>query len=158
MKAFVEQNHDAHMAAHTAFIQSPMIQQMAQMNPQGQQQILAMMAHINQHMAFKYRLQVEQMMGGTLPDYEKYRDGEGEAPEVPKEVADQIAIMAAQATQQLVMGQQQAAQQQAAQQQMQERQTLQKMLMSGQDPDGNAIKGADGEQLAIDPPIIKEYA
>ena len=120
LKAFVEQNHDAHMAAHNAFIQSPMVQQMAQMNPQGQQQILAMMAHINEHMAFKYRLQVEQMMGGTLPNYEEYREGEGEAPEVPKELADKIAIMAAQATQQLVMGQQQAAQQQAAQQQMQD--------------------------------------
>ena len=120
LKAFVEQNHDAHMAAHNAFIQSPMVQQMAQMNPQGQQQIMAMMAHINEHMAFKYRLEVEQMIGGMLPNYDKYRDGEGNAPEVPKETADQIAIMAAQATQQLVMGQQQAAQQQAAQQQMQD--------------------------------------
>lgn len=120
LKAFVEQNHDAHMAAHTAFIQSPMIQQMAQMNPAGQQQILAMMAHINQHMAFKYRLQVEQMIGGSLPNYDKYRQDEGAAPEVPKDMADQIAIAAAQATQQLVMGQQQAAAQQAAQQQMQD--------------------------------------
>lgn len=120
LKAFVEQNHDAHMAAHTAFIQSPMVQQMAQMNPQGQQQIMAMMAHINEHMAFKYRLEVEKMVGGMLPNYSEYREGEGDAPEVPAEMADQIAIMAAQATQQIVMGQQQAAQQQAAQQQMQD--------------------------------------
>ena len=120
LKAFVEQNHDAHMAAHTAFIQSPMVQQMAQMNPAGQQQIMAMMAHINEHMAFKYRLEVEKMMGGMLPNYSEYREGEGDAPEVPAEMADQIAIMAAQATQQIVMGQQQAAQQQAAQQQMQD--------------------------------------
>ena len=120
LKAFVEQNHDAHMAAHTAFIQSPMVQQMAQMNPAGQQQIMAMMAHINEHMAFKYRLEVERMMGGMLPNYSEYREGEGDAPEVPREMADQIAIMAAQATQQIVMGQQQAAQQQAAQQQMQD--------------------------------------
>ena len=120
LKAFVEQNHDAHMAAHTAFIQSPMVQQMAQMNPAGQQQIMAMMAHINEHMAFKYRLEVERMMGGMLPNYSEYREGDGDAPEVPPQMADQIAIMAAQATQQIVMGQQQAAQQQAAQQQMQD--------------------------------------
>ena len=117
LKAFVEQNHDAHMMAHNAFIQSPMVQQMAQMNPQGQQQIVAMLAHINEHMAFKYRLDVEKMIGQSLPPVEE--KGE-EHQEVPKEMADQIAIMAAQATQQLVSQQRQAAQQQAAQQQMQD--------------------------------------
>jgi hypothetical protein len=117
MKAFVEQNHDAHMMAHNAFIQSPMVQQMAQQNPAGQQQIMAMMAHINEHMAFKYRLEVEKMIGQQLPP--SAEKGE-EHPEIPKEMADRIAIAAAQATQQLVAQQQQAAQQQAAQQQMQD--------------------------------------
>jgi len=117
MKAFVEQNHDAHMMAHNAFIQSPMVQQMAQQNPQGQQQIMAMMAHINEHMAFKYRLEVEKMIGQSLPPSP---DKGEERPQIPKDMADQIAIKAAQATQQLVMQQHQAAQQQAAQQQMQD--------------------------------------
>jgi hypothetical protein len=117
LKAFVEQNHDAHMMAHNAFIQSPMVQQMAQQNPAGQQQIMAMLAHINEHMAFKYRLDVEKMIGSSLPPTTE--KGE-EHPEIPKEMADQIAIAAAQATQQLVMQQQQAAQQQAAQQQLQD--------------------------------------
>ena len=117
MKAFVEQNHDAHMMAHNAFIHSPMVQQMAQQNPQGQQQIMAMMAHINEHMAFKYRLDVEKMIGQSLPPMTERGE---EHQEIPKEMADQIAIAAAQATQQLVMQQQQAAQQQAAQQQMQD--------------------------------------
>ena len=117
LKAFVEQNHDAHMMAHNAFIHSPMVQQMAQQNPAGQQQIVAMLAHINEHMAFKYRLDVEKMIGKSLPPTPE--KGE-EHQEIPKEMADQIAIMAAQATQQLVSQQQQAAQQQAAQQQMQD--------------------------------------
>ncbi len=117
MKAFVEQNHDAHMMAHNAFIQSPMVQQMAKMNPAGQQQIMAMLAHINEHMAFKYRLEVEKMIGQSLPPMTERGE---EHQEIPKEMADQIAIAAAQATQQLVMQQQQAAQQQAAQQQMQD--------------------------------------
>ena len=158
LKAFVEQNHDAHMAAHTAFIQSPMVQQMAQMNPQGQQQILAMMAHINEHMAFKYRLEVEQTMGGMLPSYDEYREGEGEAPEIPKEMADQIAIMAAQATQQIVMGQQQAAQQQAAQQQMQDpvvQMQMQELQLKQQDLQLKAQKqqqeaAAKAQQLQIE--------
>jgi hypothetical protein len=126
LKAFIEQNHDAHMMAHQAFLQDPMIQQMlmqpvmGQPNPQSQQMISGMIAHINQHMAFKYRLQVQQMTGMALPDYDKYREEGADAPEVPKEMADQIAIMAAQATQQILTQDQQAAAQQQAQQQMQD--------------------------------------
>lgn len=120
MKAFIQQNHDAHLAAHQAFLQNPMIQQMAQTNPQGQQQLMAMLAHINEHMALKYRLQVEQMIGGALPDYTKFRDGEGPAPELPPGAEDQIAIMAAQATAAITQQGMAAAQQQAAMQQMQD--------------------------------------
>jgi hypothetical protein len=126
LKAFVEQNHDAHMAAHQAFLQDPMIQQMlmqpvmGQPNPQSQMMMSAMVAHINQHMAFKYRLQVEQMTGMSLPDYDKYNKEGTDVPEIPKEMADQIAIMGAQATQQILMQDKQAAAQQQAQQQMQD--------------------------------------
>jgi hypothetical protein len=126
LKAFVEQNHDAHMAAHQAFLQDPMIQQMlmqpvmGQPNPQSQMMMSAMVAHINQHMAFKYRLQVEQMTGMPLPDYDKYSKEGTDVPEIPKEMADQIAIMGAQATQQILMQDKQAAAQQQAQQQMQD--------------------------------------
>jgi len=122
VKAFVEQNHDAHMAAHQGFIQNPQIQQMLQGNPQGQAIMAAAMAHINEHMAFKYRVQVEQMIGQSLPPMED-RDGDdyGEKrPEIPAQMADQIAVAAAQATQQLLMQSQQQAAQQAAQQQMQD--------------------------------------
>ena len=120
VKAFVEQNHPAHIAAHQAFIQSPMIQQMAQQNPAGQQQIMAMMAHINEHIAFDYRLQVEKMIGHPLPPVKDKNSGEHERFPLPPEVADQIAMVAAQATQQIAMQQNQAAQQQAAQQQLQD--------------------------------------
>jgi hypothetical protein len=121
VKAFVEQNHDAHMAAHQAFIQNPHIQQMLQQNPLGQSIMAAALAHINEHMAFKYRTQVEQMLGGSLPPMED-RDGDSgqERQHIPAEIADQIAVMAAKATQQLLAQDQQAMQQQAAQQQMQD--------------------------------------
>jgi hypothetical protein len=119
IKAFVEQNHDAHMMAHQSFIQNPHIQQMLQQNPLGQAIMASALAHINEHMAFKYRLQVEQLIGQSLPPMTK-QNSEKQPPEVPKEMADQIAIKAAQATQQLLQQDQQAAQQQAAQQQMQD--------------------------------------
>jgi hypothetical protein len=121
VKAFVEQNHDAHMATHQAFIQNPHIQQMLQANPMGQSIMAAALAHINEHMAFKYRVQVEQMIGASLPPMEDINDENGEKrPEIPPQVADQIAIAAAQATQQLLAQDQQAMQQQAAQQQLQD--------------------------------------
>jgi hypothetical protein len=119
IKAFVEQNHDAHMMAHQSFIQNPHIQQMLQQNPMGQGIMSAALAHINEHMAFKYRLQVEQMIGQSLPPMLDTENNQ-KAPEVPKEMADQIAMAAAQATQQLMQQDQQAMQQQAAQQQMQD--------------------------------------
>jgi len=113
VKAFMEQNHEAHIQAHMAAIQNPKIQQLMQMNPQAQAIQAAAMAHINEHIAFEYRKQVEMSMGMPLPTEEQNK-------QVPPELADQIAMMAAQATQQLTQQAQQQAQQEQAQQQMQD--------------------------------------
>ena len=117
VKAFMEQNHEAHIAVHMAAIQNPRIQAMMQQNPMAQQILAAAMAHINEHIAFQMRLEIEQLMGTTLPPME---DKNKEHQEIPREQADQIAIMAAQAAAQLLQRDQQAAAQQAAQQQMQD--------------------------------------
>ena len=117
VKAFIEQNHQAHIAVHMAAIQNPRIQAMMQQNPMAQQIMAAAMAHINEHIAFQMRLEIEQLMGMQLPPME---DKDKEHQEIPKEMADQIAMMAAQASAQLLQRDQQAAQQQAAQQQMQD--------------------------------------
>jgi len=113
VKAFLEQNHQAHIGVHMAAIQDPKIQQMMQNNPQAQAIMAAAMAHINEHVAFEYRLQVEQAMGMELPPME---DKHEERPPVPKEMADMIAIRAAQASQQLLGQHQQEAAAAAAQQ------------------------------------------
>ena len=113
VKAFIEQNHQAHIAVHQMAIQDPQIQQLMQMNPQAQAIMATAMAHINEHIAFEYRRQIEEKMGMPLPDKDQTKD-------VSPQMADQIAIMAAQATQQLFQQHQQEAQQQAAQQQMQD--------------------------------------
>jgi hypothetical protein len=121
VKAFVEQNHDAHMASHQAFIQNPHVQQLLQNNPMGPGIMSAAMAHINEHMAFKYRLQVEQMIGQQLPPMmDNNSEDSKHQLDIPPQMADQIAIAAAQATQQLLAQDQQAMQQQAAQQQLQD--------------------------------------
>jgi hypothetical protein len=113
VKAFIEQNHEAHIQAHMAAIQNPKITQLMQMNPQAQAIMAAAMAHINEHVAFEYRKQVEMAMGMPLPDEEQNK-------QVPPGLADRIAMMTAQASQQLTQKAQQQAQQQQAQQQMQD--------------------------------------
>ena len=59
VKAFIEQNHQAHIQVHMAAIKDPKIQQIMQMNPMAQQILAAAMAHINEHVALEYRRQVE---------------------------------------------------------------------------------------------------
>jgi hypothetical protein len=113
IKAFIEQNHQAHIAVHQAAMQDPKIQQLMQMNPQAPAIMAAAMAHMNEHIAFEYRKQVEMQMGLPLPTKEQNK-------EVTPELADRIAMMAAQASQKLLQQNQQEAQQQAAQQQQQD--------------------------------------
>jgi len=113
VKAFIEQNHQAHIQVHMAAVQNPKIQQIIQGNPMAQQIYAATMAHINEHVAMEYRRQIEEAMGMVLP-------GEEANKQVPPEMADQIAIKAAQASQQLLQRDQQEAKQAAAQQQMQD--------------------------------------
>ena len=113
VKAFMEQNHQAHLGVHMAAMQDPKIMQIVGQNPQAQAIQAAMMAHINEHVAFEYRKQMEMQMGIVLPSEDNQKH-------MTSEQADQIAIMAAQASQALLQQNQQEAQQQAAQQQMQD--------------------------------------
>jgi len=110
VKAFMEQNHQAHLGVHMAAMQDPKIMQIVGQNPQAQAIQAAMMAHINEHVAFEYRKQIEAQMGMVLPSEENQKH-------LTTEQADQIAMMAAQASQQLLQqNKQQAAAQQAEQQ------------------------------------------
>jgi hypothetical protein len=113
VKAFVEQNHQAHIQTHMSAMQNPKIMQLVQQNPQAAAIQAAMMAHINEHIAFEYRVQIQQAMGMPLPD-------EDQTKQLSAEQANQIAVMAAQASQQLLQRDQQQAAQQQAQQQMQD--------------------------------------
>ena len=113
VKAFMEQNHQAHLGVHMSAMQDPKIMQIIGQNPQAQAIQAAMMAHINEHVAFEYRRQMEQQMGMVLPSEDNQKH-------MTSEQADQIAMAAAQASQQLLQQNKQQAAQQAAQQQMQD--------------------------------------
>jgi hypothetical protein len=67
MKAFIYQEHEAHIAAHTAFLEDPMIAQTIGQSPSGQMVVGEMQSHIAQHTAFLYRAQMEEKLGAPLP-------------------------------------------------------------------------------------------
>ena len=107
VKAFIEQDHAAHIAVHMAAMQDPKMAAMIGQNPMAQQIQAAAMAHINEHMAFEYRKQIEEQLGVALPT-------EAEEENMDPAVAAKVAQMAAQAATRLLQkNQAEAAQQQA---------------------------------------------
>jgi hypothetical protein len=98
IKAFMEQNHQAHIQVHMLAMQDPKIAQLMAQNPQAQMIQASMMAHINEHLGFEYRRQIQETMGLPLPTEDQNKT-------VSPELANQIAQMAAQAAQQLFQNQ-----------------------------------------------------
>ena len=110
-KAFIYQDHDAHIATHTSMMQDPMVMGQLGQNPMAQQMQAAMMAHIAEHIAFQYRSKLEQRLGATLPKPNI---------EMPEEVEVQLSKLVAQASQQLLQINKNEAAQKQAMQQMQD--------------------------------------
>ena len=107
-KAFIYQDHDAHIAVHMTFMKDPMIQQMIGQNPMAQQMAAAIMAHISEHLSFLYRKNIEQQVGVPLPPPNE---------KLPEDVEVELSRLTAQAAAQLLqMNMAQAQQQQAMQQ------------------------------------------
>ena len=114
VKAFQYQDHTAHITVHMSAMQDPKIAQLMQNNPMAQQITSAMMAHINEHLGFQYRVEIEKQLGVTLPPTE---DLNGEEINMDPEVEAKLAPLLAQASQRLLQqNQQEVAQKQAAQQ------------------------------------------
>jgi hypothetical protein len=110
-KAFIYQDHDAHITTHTSLLQDPSIMQMIGQSPMAQQMQSAIMAHVAQHLAFSYRANVEKQLGVPLPDPDV---------DMPEEIEVQVSRLVAQASQQLLQINQQNAQQQQQEQQAQD--------------------------------------
>jgi len=111
MKAFIYQDHDAHMATHQAFMQDPMIMATIGQNPMAQQVMGALQAHMAEHLAFAYRKQMEDKLGVPLPAPDQ---------EMPEEMEIQLSRLLADAGRQVTQAHQQQAAQQQAQQQAQD--------------------------------------
>jgi len=117
VKAFMYQDHQAHMTVHMSVMQDPKVLQLLQGNPMAQQLQAAMMSHINEHLGFEYRKQIELQLGMSLPPQ---LDESGEDVHMAPEVEARLAPMLAQAAQRLLAQNQSQASQQQAQQQAQD--------------------------------------
>jgi len=115
VKAFLYQDHDAHIAAHMAAMQDPMIAQMVGQSPFAGAIQAAAMSHITEHLAYKYRKEIEMQMGVPLPP-------EGEP--LPEDVEVQLSRIVAQAAGKLLGKNMADAQAQQAQQQAQDPLTI----------------------------------
>ena len=89
VKAFVYQDHEAHIAVHTSAMQDPKIAQIVGQNPQAQMMMAAMMAHINEHVAFQYRKDIEEQLGIPLPKMDEELE-----PEMELEISRAMAMAA----------------------------------------------------------------
>jgi hypothetical protein len=151
IKAFYYQDHEAHIKVHMNAMQDPKIAQIVGQNPNAQAIQAAMLAHINEHLGFGYKIQMEQLIGMSLPQDE---DEDG----IPKEMEVQISQMASQASDMLLQRNQneiaaqqaqQAAQDPVVQMQIKEQQLEEQDLQRKAAKD-QADAAAKAEQLQVE--------
>jgi hypothetical protein len=114
VKAFMYQDHEAHIKVHMAATQDPLIQQMAGQNPQAPMIMQAMQAHIMEHISFAYRAKIEQALGADLPKPDEEMNPAVEV-QLSRLVAQAAPMVLQQSQSQVAKQQAQAAAQQAQQ-------------------------------------------
>lgn len=111
VKAFIYQDHQAHIAVHTAAMQDPQIAQLMGQNPMAQSLMAAAQAHIAEHAAFEYRKQIEIQAGVPYPAPDE---------EMTEEMEVDISRLAAAASQKVLQNSKAQISQQQAQQAQQD--------------------------------------
>lgn len=89
VQVFPDQDHDAHIKVHTAFMQDPVYQQFLSQSPSAQAVNGAMQAHLAQHFAQSYRRNIELKLGVSLPQI-----GEQLPPDVQNDIAKLASVAA----------------------------------------------------------------
>ena len=111
MRAFMYQDHEAHIATHMAFMQDPMVMQMIGQNPQAKQIMASLQAHLAEHLGFKYRKEIEERVGAELPPPDA---------ELPEEIELNLSRLVSEAGKQLTQSNKQKAAQAEAQKKAQD--------------------------------------
>jgi hypothetical protein len=117
LKAFMYQDHEAHISVHMALGNDPKIAAMIGQSPMGQQITAALQAHIMEHVAFQYRREIEKQLGAALPPLPQDANEEYD---LPPEFEAQLSQLAAAAAARVLQKDTAEMQAQQAQQQMQD--------------------------------------
>jgi hypothetical protein len=147
VKAFAYQDHQAHITVHMSAMNDPKIVQLLQNNPMAQALQQAMMAHINEHLGFQYRVEIQNQLGFSLPPQ---MDESGEDMHIDPEAEARLAPMLAQAAQRLLAQNQGQMAQQQAQQQAQDpivQMQQQELQLKAQEQQRKAMKDMADVQL-----------
>ena len=108
VKAFLDQDHEAHIAVHMAFAEDPKIRQLVGQSQKAGMIQAAMESHLAEHIAFQYRIEIEKQLGVPLPPSDE---------KLPVDVENQVARLTASAAEKLLQANNAEAQQQKQQQQ-----------------------------------------
>ena len=163
VKAFSYQDHESHIAVHMSAMQDPKIISLLQGNPQAPQLQAQMMAHVNEHIGFQYRREIEKQLGTNMPPQQMDDENEEKDVNMTPEMEARMSPMLAQAAQKLLAQNQQAAAQQQAQQQAQDpiiQMQMQELQLKAQEQQRKAKKDQDDmavkmKQLDIEAQRIK---
>ena len=107
VKAFIYQDHAAHITVHMSMLQDPVTAQIVGQNPQAQSMMASAMAHVMEHFAFQYRKNIEEKLGVPYPEPNE---------EMPEEMEVEVSRLAAAGAQKLLQANQAMMAQQQAQQ------------------------------------------
>jgi hypothetical protein len=136
LKAFIYQDHEAHIAVHQSAMQDPLVAQLIGQNPQAQAIMQAMQAHIAEHVGYAYRLKIEAALGVQLPAPDQ---------DMPQDIEKEMSKMMAMAAPQVLAQSKAMMAQQQAQQQAQDpivQMQMQELAIKKQDSDTKAKKVA----------------
>ena len=95
IKAFIEQEHEAHIAVHMQFIKDPSLAG----NPGAAATQPVLVAHIAEHVALLYRARMEASVGVPLPPIPDFKDSDFKLEDINPELDKLISQRAAQVVQ-----------------------------------------------------------
>jgi len=93
VKAFIYQDHEAHITTHMTFKDDPKLAQLVGQSPKAPVIGAAIEAHIAEHLAFEYRRQIEEQLGVPLPAPDE---------KLPEDIEVDVSRLAARAAKQLM--------------------------------------------------------
>jgi len=139
MKAFMYQDHDAHILSHMNFLNDPIVGQLLAQNPKAKLIATNLQAHVAEHLGFKYRMDIEKRVGAPLPKPDS---------DLPEDMELEVSRLIAQASSQLSQNNMAQVAQQKAQQKAQDpiiQMQQQELALKAQD----AMRKAQKDQADI---------